>query len=104
LAAITGRIFDRLRAPFDKQILFRDDDVIQIGSDFRKAVEDSHTGTHRGFLYQEVRVMLADRFASRGLKIRRLRACRFDPSPGHSLAILNSVQPGAGHDSYTGTR
>jgi formylglycine-generating enzyme required for sulfatase activity len=43
-ADITGRIFDRLRAHFDKQILFRDVDVIPFGSDFRqvirKAVED----------------------------------------------------------------
>ncbi len=43
-ADVTGRIFDRLRAHFDKQVLFRDVDVIPFGSDFRqvirKAVED----------------------------------------------------------------
>jgi hypothetical protein len=43
-ADITGRIFEHLRAHFDKSVLFRDVDVIPFGSDFRqvirKAVED----------------------------------------------------------------
>jgi hypothetical protein len=37
-ADVTGRIFDRLRAHFDRQVVFRDVDNIPLGSDFREVI------------------------------------------------------------------
>jgi hypothetical protein len=40
-ADVTGRIFDRLRAHFDRKVLFRDVDTIPLGRDFREVIAEA---------------------------------------------------------------
>jgi formylglycine-generating enzyme required for sulfatase activity len=40
-AHVTGRIFDRLRAEFGEEILFRDVDMIAFGQDFREVIREA---------------------------------------------------------------